>query len=161
MKKTLTVVCLLCAAALAAAAGLQFGESGIELKHFRTNGVTMVKDGAGELEPVNWSVAGSSAIAKETEYLVQDFEMELGSRSRGNYRIVSPQCAFNQAQGELHSSSAVEITGDELTLTGIGYDLYWNNEAQSVTVVIRNAAHLVFKRGTIDAVKRQKTTRLP
>ncbi len=147
MKKSFVILLFLSLICLGSE--MQLGTSGMKLGNFQTNGVSQVKNQQGKLEPVTWVVKGVGAQVNMPEYHIREFEMTLDSPERGKYLIRSPKCTFNQNTSELHSNSPVEVTGPDLQFSGIGYDLYWTKDSQSLTLVVRSAVRIVVTRNAI------------
>jgi hypothetical protein len=153
----LLVLLLMMAYCAHAASVIQLGEGGIELQGFRTSGSSVSKspdDGTASGDTLDWELTGKNALMQQPIFQLNGVTLKMQSR-RGRYIVSSPQCTFDQQKREIRSNAAVQMSGPGIDVTGIGYDLFWENEAARPIFVIRKAAHIVIQLDAVHSVKEQ------
>ena len=154
----LLVLLLMMTCGVDAASVIQLGEGGVELQGFRTSGSSVAnaqndgKSGIGDT--MEWELIGKSALMQQPIFQLNGVTLKMQSR-RGRYIVSSPQCTFDQQKREIRSNAAVQMSGPGIEVTGIGYDLFWENEANHPLFIIRKAAHIVIQMDAMHGVKDQ------
>ena len=137
-------------ALLPAASALKLGGNGeVEMRGFRTDGVCALKSSGNEKgggDEASWEIRGGKAMMKQDSCRISGFEMTVVSRRHGTFHITSPQCEFNTAARTVRSGAALNLEGRGMEVSGNGYDLYWSEEENRFTVVIRDAVRITLDR---------------
>ncbi|MCQ2403493.1 MAG: hypothetical protein MJ202_07185 [Lentisphaeria bacterium] len=129
----------------------------IELKGFQTNGISQAKRGDASTEGIAWRIRGEGAVIQKPNYTLNGFEMTLDGTtdSFGHYLLESPKCIYNHDAQQVRGDGAVLLHGpDNLSVSGIGYDFYWNpDQEEGIRLVIRDAVHIELELGSIQKWK--------
>ncbi len=119
----------------------------VPLQGFRSNGVFRMnadgKGGAGE--EVAWAIEGRRAILQVPLCHLTDFRMTLQSPSKGDFLFESPSCTLDQQTQTLHSDAPVVMAGGGMKLEGVGYDVYLDEAAGNIRVVMRQAVRMTVR----------------
>ena len=143
---------LLASAAVLLAGGFSLDDlESIELKGFQTNGISRTKRGEAS-ERVAWNIRGDGAVIQKPNYTLLGFKMTLDGADDGfgHFLLESPKCTYNQELQQVRGDSAVTLHGpDGLSVSGIGYDFYWNpEEDEGLRLVVRDAVHIEMELGS-------------
>ena len=117
----------------------------VPLQGFHTNGVFRMNPAGrkGDVkEEVLWEMQGRRATLQLPECHLTDFRMALQSPSRGNFTLESPHCTYDQQSHSLHSDAPMTIAGGGMKLEGVGYDVYMDETAKNIRVVVRQAVRM-------------------
>ena len=129
----------------------------IELKGVQTNGISQTKRGNASTEEIAWRIRGEGAVIQKPNYTLNGFEMTLDGTDDafGHYLLESPKCIYNHDAQQVRGDGAVLLHGpDNLSVSGIGYDFYWNpDQEEGIRLVIRDAVHIELELGSFQKWK--------
>ncbi|MGN0866807.1 MAG: hypothetical protein ACI4SG_03910 [Oligosphaeraceae bacterium] len=118
----------------------------MELQGFQTNGVvTLPRKGRQETLP--WRIRGQRAQVEMPLYHLQGFQMTLQKEDspEPEFFLESPRCSYNHKLQQVHGDGPIHLTGpDGLEISGIGFDLYWQDSQKPPRFVLREAVHIQF-----------------
>ena len=118
----------------------------LELQGFQTNGVvTLPRQGRQETLP--WRIRGRSAQVEMPLYHLQGFQMSLQKPGgqEPEFLLESPRCTYNHSLRQVHGDGPIHLTGpDGLEISGIGFDLYWQDSQKPPQFVLREAVYIQF-----------------
>ncbi len=71
----------------------------------------------------SWILYGNHAIMRGDEVDIDGVDLHFIMDDKSNVRVLSPQCTFNQFTRVGKSESEIKVVGENMKLTGVGYNL--------------------------------------
>ncbi len=129
----------------------------MELQGFQTNGVATLPR-RGRQESLPWRIQGQRALVELPLYHLQGFQMILQKEDSPTpeFLLESPRCRYNQKLQQIHGDGPIHLTGpDGLEISGVGFDLYWQDSQKLPLFVLREAVHIQFP---LSLVQKEEST---
>ncbi len=145
---------LLLAARIFAESEFSLGSNQMFLQDFKANGVMHLKDKTTTSQST-WSIRGEQATVLGDQYQLFGFEMEVNNPERGKITLLSPQCNFNRLKSEIKSNAALLLHADGLQISGLGYDVYQQDD--KVMLVVRSTVQIHFRKDRIRKLRGSKS----
>lgn len=124
------------------AAEFNLTDSLIYLDHFAANGIYLPP--SAQDKSMQWTVTGERATLQGQQCELNGFELTVRNQNEEAYQLQSAHCEFSRSSFEFKSPSAVILQGKGIRLSGIGYDVYGQDE--DLLLVIRNTVQINFQR---------------
>jgi hypothetical protein len=136
--------------------GLPLGTNEAQIIGFQASGQGILSetDADGKPIPYSWRLNGKHADVRAPVFELTSFRLEVEIPGREKLVISSPFCQFDQKDRKISSTSPVVLDGQGLRMTGLGYDIFLQD--QDVIVVFRQVVSMDFDKENISRLKESR-----